>query len=155
MRYRVVVTGILGGLLFAGWLSAEGLGEAAAKEKARRESLAKRSTEDAAKAPSRVDCSTQRSVPWRTGAPDLRRPAGSSDVSGAVELELLVGEGGVVREAEVKRTTVDDKLAEAAKQNALQQRYCPAYKDGAPVEARLLVRFEFRAGRDSVAEKPE
>ena len=136
MRYSVVLMGMLGGLLSAGSASTQSLGEVAAKEKAQQK----------AKRESLANCLKQQRVPRLNWAPALRHPGAraSEHLSGVVELEVLVGKDGAVREARVKATAVDGRLIEEARQNALQRRYCPAYEDGTAVEAWVHLQIEFK-----------
>jgi outer membrane biosynthesis protein TonB len=108
--------------------SAEGVGDASLREKARR-------------ALQPFVCE-QRPEAQLLRAPMTMPPRGSA--SGSVDLDATIGPDGKVHRVVVTQTAADAKLVAAARENAMARLYCPAYKNGIPVETHVPIRFQFR-----------
>jgi TonB family protein len=82
-------------------------------------------------------------VPIRKVEPEFSREARAARHEGSVDLEILIDEQGVVREARVLREAglgLDQKAIEAV----LQWKFKPAEKDGSPVPVWARVEMNFR-----------
>ncbi len=141
MGQRQLLVAVAAGLLVAGVASAEGLGDAAAREKSRR------SREDVKDFRTEVkDCRTNATRPRLVSSPAPVYPlaARAEGVTGAVDMDVLVGRDGKVREIDVRDTGADARLVAAAREAVSQRLYCPAVVDGVAVEARVKVQVSFR-----------
>jgi len=79
--------------------------------------------------------------------PRYPRKAMRREISGAVELELLVDESGRVSGVEiVQETPTEIGFAEAASTAARDWRFEPFTLDGRPIEHRVRIEFEFDPG---------
>jgi periplasmic protein TonB len=79
--------------------------------------------------------------------PDYPAAARRSDMEGKVELRVLVGTDGRIKQAEIKRSSGHAVLDAAALEHALKKwRLTPASQDGVAVESWLVVpiRFELK-----------
>ncbi len=83
-------------------------------------------------------------------------PRASEDrVSGAVTLELIIGQDGTVGEARVLEANPEGYFEESALESFKAARFSPGQKDGVPVRCRLAIKvdFEFDPSASASAER--
>jgi TonB family protein len=124
--------------------AAQNLGEAALRERARREAL--RAARATAPPEAPRPCPSPR--PGLNTAARIFRapslgPAAAYQPEGTVELSALIGTDGSVLEVQQDRSSGNPGLDSRARAAVMKRTYCPALKDGVPVKVWYPIRIWF------------
>jgi periplasmic protein TonB len=84
-----------------------------------------------------------RPVPTKTPPPEYPHSLKRDGVSGVVAVKVLIDATGSVAECSVSKST-NPGFEEAALEAVKKWKFKPAKKDGAPVEARLIIPIHFQ-----------
>jgi TonB family protein len=131
-------------VLLAHVAAAQNLGEAAIRERARRQAL--RSAHPTAPPEAPRPCPSP--APGLNAVPRIFRapspgPAPAYQPEGTVELSALIGTDGSIREVQQARSSGDAGLDARGRALVMKRTYCPALEDGKPVQTWYPIRIWF------------